>query len=128
MKLKLVSVFLVLVLYFPPSHGITCYSCDQQNIVNGTCAEGEKTKWCNQDSWCVKTWRNDVGKKFFILVFFFECLALNLNLKFNQASINNLKFLNEFEVLAGPVHMMAQLMIMKDAQQKQGRKGIFIPI
>merc|ERR1712215_232807 len=51
----------VLIIYLPNSHGITCYSCDNTNVSNGTCTLGERTLWCEHDTWCVKTWRNDVA-------------------------------------------------------------------
>eukprot|EP00092_Neocalanus_flemingeri_P048613 GFUD01055523.1.p1 GENE.GFUD01055523.1~~GFUD01055523.1.p1 ORF type:complete len:125 (-),score=11.73 GFUD01055523.1:158-532(-) len=56
-----VFLFILFAVYSPHSHGITLYSCDQENIVNGSCTEGEKTSWCPQDRWCVKTWENYEG-------------------------------------------------------------------
>merc|ERR1711936_18266 len=51
----------VLIIYLPNSQGITCYSCDNTNVSNGTCALGERTLWCEHDSWCAKTWGNNVA-------------------------------------------------------------------
>eukprot|EP00090_Calanus_glacialis_P045088 TRINITY_DN8170_c0_g1_i1.p1 TRINITY_DN8170_c0_g1~~TRINITY_DN8170_c0_g1_i1.p1 ORF type:complete len:125 (+),score=10.94 TRINITY_DN8170_c0_g1_i1:33-407(+) len=55
-------VFFIFVGFLPSSDGLTCYSCDKNNVVNGSCTLGEgRTEWCKKKSWCVKTWRNDMG-------------------------------------------------------------------
>merc|ERR1712106_252181 len=45
--------------FLPSLSGITCYSCQQKNVVNGSCTLSDQTEWCNTDKWCVKTWRNE---------------------------------------------------------------------
>ena len=41
---------------------ISCYSCDQMNVLNGTCNLGERIQQCNIEyGWCIKKWNNTHG-------------------------------------------------------------------
>merc|ERR1712241_597274 len=55
---SLCLMFVILGCLLRPGQGITCYTCQPDQVTsNGTCEEEHKAQWCQHTDWCFKAWR-----------------------------------------------------------------------
>ena len=101
MRLLMFIIFLSSTLVSFSRAANSCYSCDQMNVMNGTCNLGEMIQQCSTVySWCVKKWNNTIGN-------------------FQHSKVLKIQIQIYCQVWAGVVLMRVLLMNMKDATLSQ---------